>query len=247
MNIVKIILVILVVILIYVVYSLASASDGTTLVDMHDAKVEKTIAGTEVPSSMSSQDTGYSFWAVVDNWDYNYGSDIERIIFKTGKNDTTFSPKVFFDGTTNNIKIITNTSNPTTKNECTIEDIPIQKWFNIIISYNNRALDVYMDGKLIKTCLIEGEIVDGNGPQDIVLTPDVDCKAAGSAQSICKPGSFEGFLAKFKKFDKAVTPRQAWSVYKEGYTKGGFLGVLNTFGLKMEVTKAGKTMTGFEI
>ena len=80
MNIVKIILVILVVILIYVVYSLASASDGTTLVDMHDAKVEKTIAGTEVPSSMSSQDTGYSFWAVVDNWDYNYGSDIERIL-----------------------------------------------------------------------------------------------------------------------------------------------------------------------
>ena len=87
-----------------------------------------------------------------------------------------------------------------------------------------------MDGKLIKTCLIEGDIEDYQG-QNIVLTPDT-----GSEK-----GSFDGFLAKFKKFEKAVTPRLAWSVYKEGYTKGGFLGVLNTFGLKMEVTKAGKT------
>ena len=236
MNVVKIILVCLLVILIYVVYKLASSSDGTTLVDMHDAKVSKTIVGSEVPSSVSSQDTGYSFWAVVDNWEYNYGKD--KIIFHTGKDATTFSPKVLFDKTTNNIKIITKTKNNGTpkENECIVEDIPIQNWFNIIISYNNKALDVYMDGKLIKTCLIEGDIEDYQG-QNIVLTPDT-----GSEK-----GSFDGFLAKFKKFEKAVTPRLAWSVYKEGYTKGGFLGVLNTFGLKMEVTKAGKTMTGFEI
>ena len=81
MNVVKIILVCLLVILIYVVYKLASSSDGTTLVDMHDAKVSKTIVGSEVPSSVSSQDTGYSFWAVVDDWGYNYGTGIERIIF----------------------------------------------------------------------------------------------------------------------------------------------------------------------
>jgi len=236
MNVVKIVLIILVVLLIYIVYKLASSSEGTMLIDMHDAKVSKTIVGSEVPSAVSSQDTGYSFWAVVDNWEYNYGKD--KVIFQTGKDAETFSPKVLFDGTTNTIKIITNAkSNSTPKeNECIVEDIPIQKWFNIIISYNNKALDVYMDGKLIKTCLIEGDIEDYQG-QNIILTPDTGSEG----------GSFNGFLAKFKKFEKAVTPREAWSVYKEGYTKGGFLGILNTFGLKMEVTKSGITMTGFEI
>ncbi|ANS04215.1 hypothetical protein [uncultured Mediterranean phage] len=234
MNVIKIVFIIVIILLIYIIYALASSSEGTTLIDMHDAKVSKTIVGSEVPSSVSSQDTGYSFWAVVDDWSYNYGANIERIIFQTGKNAETFSPKVLFDGTSNNIKIMTKTKKK--ENVCIVEDIPIQKWFNIIISYNNRALDVYMDGKLIKTCLIEGDIEDYQG-QNIILTPDAGTES----------GSFDGFLAKFKKFEKAVTPREAWSVYKEGYTKGGFLGILNTFGLKMEVTKAGKTMTGFEI
>ena len=108
------------------------------------------------------------------------------------------------------------------------------------LAFNGKMRDylvvIYMDGKLIKTCLIEGDIEDYQG-QNIVLTPNTGSET----------GSFDGFLAKFKKFGKAVTPREAWSTYKEGYTKGGFLGVLNTFGLKMEVTKSGKTMTGFEL
>tara|TARA_Y100000817_G_C16859654_1_gene545304 strand:- start:3513 stop:4211 length:699 start_codon:yes stop_codon:yes gene_type:complete len=232
MNVIKIILIILVILLIYIVYQLASSSNGKTLITMHDAKSSDTIIGEDVPSSTSPHDTGYSFWAVVDNWEYNYG--VPKIIFQTGKDATTFSPKVFFEGTTNNIIIKTKTKKK--ENECIVEDIPIQKWFNIIISYNNKALDVYMDGKLVKTCLIEGDIEDYQG-QNIILTPDTGTET----------GSFDGFLAKFKKFGKAVTPREAWSTYKEGYTKGGFLGVLNTFGLKMEVTKSGKTMTGFEI
>ncbi len=43
MNVVKIVLIILVVLLIYIVYKLASSSERTMLIDMHDAKVSKTI------------------------------------------------------------------------------------------------------------------------------------------------------------------------------------------------------------
>jgi hypothetical protein len=43
-----------------------------------------------------------------------------------------------------------------TMHSCSIEDVPLQRWTNLIISLDNRALDLYLDGKLVRTCVLPG-------------------------------------------------------------------------------------------
>ena len=54
-----------------------------------------------------------------------------------------------------------------------IENINIQKWVNVVITFNNRTLDVYINGKLVKSKPFKNIIVNGNGYEDdILITPD---------------------------------------------------------------------------
>jgi hypothetical protein len=45
---------------------------------------------------------------------------------------------------------------PIMYDECVVNNIPIQKWTHIVISVFNNSLDVYMDGRLYKTCALKG-------------------------------------------------------------------------------------------
>ena len=44
---------------------------------------------------------------------------------------------------------------------CRVSNIPLQKWTHITITTNNRVLDTYIDGKLVKLAFIKGPPVDG--------------------------------------------------------------------------------------
>jgi hypothetical protein len=94
---------------------------------------------------------------------------------------------------------------------CTIKNIPLQKFVNIIVSFNNKTLDVYFNGKLVKTCLTK-EVHAIDADSDIKITPD---------------SGFSGFTSKFKFWPYPMSPQHAWDVYSEGYSTG--LGFANFF------------------
>jgi len=94
---------------------------------------------------------------------------------------------------------------------CIIKNIPLQKFVNIIVSFNNKTLDIYFNGKLVKTCLTK-EVHAIDADSDIKITPD---------------GGFSGFTSKFKFWPYPMSPQHAWDVYSEGYTTG--LGFANFF------------------
>jgi hypothetical protein len=50
------------------------------------------------------------------------------------------------------------------------DNVPVQKWVNLIISVYGRSLDVYIDGKLAKTCLLPG-VANVNNKSDIYVNP----------------------------------------------------------------------------
>jgi lipopolysaccharide/colanic/teichoic acid biosynthesis glycosyltransferase len=53
---------------------------------------------------------------------------------------------------------------------CGIANVPIQRWCNLLISAYGRTLDIYMDGKLVRTCVLPGvSKVDANAP--VYITP----------------------------------------------------------------------------
>ena len=101
----------------------------------------------------------YSIWFYVSDWQHRLGQDpkdtssfeeepmVHRIL------EITLAPYE------NNILISvdtypTNGSQPSQSPTCSINNFPLQRWVNLTISLNNRTLDTYLNGKLVRTCIL---------------------------------------------------------------------------------------------
>ena len=101
--------------------------------------------------------------------------------------------------------------------DITIENINIQKWVNIITTFNNRTLDVYINGKLVKSKPFNNIIVNGNYDNDVYITPN---------------GGFGGFISKVQYFPYFITPAKAWSIYRGGFGDA-FESTLNKYNMSV--------------
>ena len=89
---------------------------------------------------------------------------------------------------------------------CGVGNIPIQKWTNLVISVYGRTLDIYIDGKLVRTCLLPG-VANVNENKSVYVTP---------------MGGFDGWTSKFQYYSDSLNPQQVWNIYSKGYTSGLF-------------------------
>lgn len=168
----------------------------------------------------SSSNFTYSIWFFVDDWNYRYGEP--KIIFgrmTTGSGKKEPCPSVTLAPLQNNINVDlavypgldeqpTDGSNYIVHN-CAIANVPIQKWCNLLISVYNRTLDIYLDGKLVRTCLLPGVAkVDSSAP--LYVTP---------------MGGFSGWTSRFQYWADSTDPQKAWNIYQGGYG-GSWLGSL---------------------
>jgi hypothetical protein len=118
-----------------------------------------------------------------------------------------------------------------TSSACTIENIPIQKWVNVIISLYGSTLDTYLNGKLVRTCVLPG-VPKVNNSADISVTPN---------------GGFSGWTSTFKFWSDASNPQQAYNIYKAGFG-GSILGNLwNKYRFRFSMIKDNKVTGSFEI
>ena len=98
-----------------------------------------------------------------------------------------------------------------TVSTCAIANVPLQRWCNLLVSVYGRTQDLYLDGKLVRTCVLPGVAkIDSGAP--VYITPD---------------GGFSGWTSKFQYWADATDPQTAWNIYKAGYG-GSLLG--NLFG-----------------
>ena len=101
-----------------------------------------------------------------------------------------------------------------------VENINMQKWVNIITTISNRSLDIYINGKLIKTKTFNN-LIDVMAFNDggITLTPG---------------GGFGGFISKVRYYPYYITPQQAWNIYKDGFGDA-FESALNKYNLSVSL------------
>lgn len=100
---------------------------------------------------------------------------------------------------------------------CSVPNVPIQAWCNLLISVYGRTLDVYLDGKLVNTCVLPGT-----------------AKITSDANVYVTPvGGFAGWTSRFKYYPNATDPQTAWNIYQEGYGSSFFN---NLFGSSLKVT-----------
>ena len=116
-------------------------------------------------------------------------------------------------------------------NICLIENIPIQKWVNIIISLFGLTLDVYLDGKLVRTCVMPGVPIINNST-DINVTNN---------------GGFSGWTTNFKYWSDASNPQEAYNIYKSGFG-GSILGnALSKYRVQVSMLKDNIQQGSFQI
>ena len=92
----------------------------------------------------------------------------------------------------------------------------------------NRTLDVYIDGKLVKTCMLGGVAkMDPTAPLQL-----------------CPEGGFSGFTSKLRYYARSVNPREAYEIYREGFSDS-WGAVSNRYKVKLAFFKDNNEVNSF--
>jgi len=87
---------------------------------------------------------------------------------------------------------------------CDIKEVPLQRWVNITIVSSGRVLDVYMDGKLSRSCVLDNVLHVPRGPLKIRLGEN---------------GGFGGRYSSVQMWNQQVTPDVIYGIYQMGPTQ----------------------------
>jgi hypothetical protein len=219
MDIKKILFYVVIFILIITIYKwLFRDSTTTNLIDMQDASTLTTIPQTKLNGKEDSVFFTYSYWVYISSWKAG-----EKVIIKrSGAGASEFCPKISLNAHVNDLDITLATSNEASSDTGSVKthnvkSIPLQKWTHIVITTNNQSMDAYIDGKLVKTFLLDGPPkISGDGVHEI-----------------CPGGGFDGFIAKVRYYSRSLNPREVFELYKEGPSKGLLGNLLGRYQLRM--------------
>ena len=153
------------------------------------------------PSKVNMGRFSISMWLYIENWNYNIGKN--KIILN-GNNKNL----VYLDEYKNDLIFNLNLFNKNTKGNnfkpLKLKDIPLQKWNNIILILKDRTVEMYLDGRLEKTYLVQYV------PKPIhnldVLPTNSDNPRQG----------FYGQISKLQYFNKALNYTQIQNIFQDG-------------------------------
>ena len=231
MEVKKILLIFLMIVLFFILTRYVTKSNNLT--NLTSAETSQTISSDLLSGGETSTNFTYSIWFYIEDWNYKYGD--KKILF-TRSSANSKCPHIYFTPSINNLAVevtvypsVVNTSNSnaSTLFTCGIPNVPIQKWCNFLITSYGRTLDLYLDGKLVKTCVLPG-------------VPKID---SGTSVYVTPNGGFSGWTSKFKYWSDSTNPQKAWDIYKEGFG-GNWLGNLfGRYSIKVSVVEDGTEET----
>ena len=229
-------------------------TDPSTLQNMQDGKTATTISASSLAtngSNVPSSNFSYSIWFYINDWNYRYGE--QKVIFgRMGTPSATGSgsiggvngldpcPAVVLGAVENNISVSlgcypganqepTTPGGNTVVHTCSVANVPIQKWVNLIVSVYGRSMDLYINGKLVRTCLLPG-VASVNNASNIYVTP---------------MGGFDGSTSQFQYFPDSMNPQQAWNIYTAGYSS--WSSMFSTYQLQVSLVENGQTQSSVTI
>lgn len=209
------ILVILGIILIIVLYYFLSSGETTVLSNKLDLSIRQTPIPKEKISEPSSRKYSYEMWLYF----YNFNASSNYIVSRESSSSSSSSVKknigLKFD--TSSPKLMLEYTATTVKTIPITDNFPLQTWTHLIVSVDDKYIDVYMNGKLIKSI------------QDSIETP--------SATATIDYGIVNCYLAKLSRSVLPTDPQTAWDKYSAGNGENPFSKYLSSFGLTMTLQK----------
>ena len=95
----------------------------------------------------------------------------------------------------------TDSSLISTSRPCDISSIDMQKWVQVSILLNNKTCDVFMDGKLARSC---------------ILPTFYKVDRTGLTLNVCDYKGFGGYVSNVSAYNYALNPEQVWHMYMSG-------------------------------
>lgn len=229
-------------------------TDPYTLQNIQNGQTSSTISASSLPTngaSVPSSNFAYSVWFYINDWNYRYGEP--KVIFgRMGAKSATGTgsvpgisgldpcPAVVLDPVENNVSVSlgcypgvdqtpTTPGGNTIVHTCSVANVPIQRWVNLVISVYGRTMDLYIDGKLVRTCLLPG-VASVNNNSDIYVTP---------------AGGFNGWTSKLQYFPNSINPQEAWNIYTSGYST--WSSMFNAYQVQVSLVENGTTQSSITI
>ena len=249
----SIVIMILIIVLLVIIWKYV-LSDPFTLQGMQNGQTASTIAASSLAtngSNVPSSNFAYSIWFYINDWNYRYGEP--KVVFgRMGSKSSTSTgaisgvsgmdpcPAVILGAIENNVAVTLScypgsNQEPTTPggntvlHTCSVTNIPIQKWVNLTLSVYGRSMDLYIDGKLVRTCLLPG-VANVNNNSNVHVTP---------------AGGFDGWTSKFQYFPDSLNPQEAWNIYTKGY--GSWSSMLSSYQVQIALVENGQTQSSVTI
>jgi hypothetical protein len=207
------------IVLLYIIWQYLTDS-YTQIGNMQKGSIKTTLPASTLPPNNNPSNFSISLWFYVTNW--SCGKAAKNMFkIKGGSDGATDNFVIKLGACQNDLDVVTkvNAAGSLIDSVCHVTNVPIQRWVCLIVSIYGRTLDIYLDGKLVRTCVL----------------PSVSVALASQTEltNLEIGGGFDGFITSIRYKAQPVNPQEAWNTYTDGYGGSMLQDVLNKYKLKL--------------
>lgn len=165
------------------------------------ANTRKVIPGHMIKRSNDSKygiEFTYCFWMYINSWATKSG-ELKHIMHKGNSTGNPLQAPGFFLAKNENTLLINMNTFSQVKESCNIKNIPVHKWVHVAVVLMGRNLDVYINGRLKRRCVLKGVPKQNYG--DLYLSLNE---------------GFDGFLSRVRYFNYAAPYYLIEKMYNDG-------------------------------
>lgn len=182
-----------------------SGSLSYTAVQNPASPIAKTVYTSD--NQRSGVEFSYAMFCYIQSATFSNGNSVLYHILHKGysKSYPLMGPGIFMHGNTNTLRVYMN-SYSTWNNFCDIENIPVEKWFHLVVSCKGNQLLIYINGNLKTKMALAGNTPPYQNYGDVVLfssrkiklyqtgTPSLSSTADNSALSLARSPGYDSDL-----------------------------------------------------
>lgn len=186
---------------------------STLTTSVIDGKTKTLLEAKNLPTG-NGLSYGVQFWMFIKDWDYRFNQQKEILKRVDSTNASATNPFIYLDPNMNTLHVrvslfpssqqagaatASSTSSTGDSYTCSVENVPLQSWFSVSATVFQRNLDVYINGRLVKSCVL----------------PGVPKPALGD-MTINDNGGFSGGVCNVNYISQMITPEAAKAFYDKG-------------------------------
>jgi hypothetical protein len=250
MNPVAIVLGIVIIILAFVLYRFYTSTATALQTSLISLKTPPQPI-TSISSATSNQ-YAYGIWLYVNSWD----PTVNKVILNHKGAMT-----IYLMAGQPSLVVDVQMSDNSTASTVITNNFPLQKWVFIIASLDNQFLDVYLDGKLVKSAKLTNAnnvtfpiippatpfLYLGNNNGEDQLYNGVSGSGKPPTSTASSSSGFDAYVTYLYRWTVAMDPGTAWQYYMKGNGQTTILGAMNNYGVQMQVLQNDVVASSYRI